>query len=147
MKSLDLAGWYTCVALRHSRKKCASNFGRVEAFLTKRLKVFLRLSSKTEGQDLQLCHDLFITITYSPFITVFSSQPSLHNLVYENALLHNTRINQLSGMYGNIYVWWVSHRGGRGFIPCQVMWDSWWTKWHWGRFFWVRRFPLPILIP
>jgi hypothetical protein len=27
------------------------------------------------------------------------------------------------------------------------MWDLWWTKWHWGRFLQVLRFPLPILIP
>jgi hypothetical protein len=24
--------------------------------------------------------------------------------------------------------------GGPGWIPGQVMWDFWWTKWHWGRF-------------
>jgi hypothetical protein len=28
-----------------------------------------------------------------------------------------------------------SHRGGPGSSPGQVMWDLWWTKWHWGRFF------------
>jgi hypothetical protein len=28
----------------------------------------------------------------------------------------------------------ASHRGGPGSIPGQVMWDLWWTKWHWGRF-------------
>jgi hypothetical protein len=27
------------------------------------------------------------------------------------------------------------------------MWDLWWPKWHWGRFFRVLRFPLPILFP
>jgi hypothetical protein len=27
------------------------------------------------------------------------------------------------------------------------MWDLWWTKWRWGMFFRVFRFPLPIFIP
>jgi hypothetical protein len=27
-----------------------------------------------------------------------------------------------------------SHRGGLGSIPSQVIWDLWWTKWHWGGF-------------
>jgi hypothetical protein len=27
------------------------------------------------------------------------------------------------------------HRGGPGSIPSQPMWDLWWTKWHWDRFF------------
>jgi hypothetical protein len=27
----------------------------------------------------------------------------------------------------------VSHRGGPGSSPGQVMWDLWRTKWHWGR--------------
>jgi hypothetical protein len=27
-----------------------------------------------------------------------------------------------------------SHRGGPGSIRGPVMWDLWWTKWHWGRF-------------
>jgi hypothetical protein len=28
----------------------------------------------------------------------------------------------------------VSHSGGPGSSPDLVMWDSWWTKWRWGRF-------------
>jgi hypothetical protein len=28
----------------------------------------------------------------------------------------------------------TSHLGDPGSSPGQVMWDSWWTKWHWGRF-------------
>jgi hypothetical protein len=28
-----------------------------------------------------------------------------------------------------------SHRGGPGSIPGQSMWDLWWTKRHWDRFF------------
>jgi hypothetical protein len=28
----------------------------------------------------------------------------------------------------------TSHHGGPGSSPGQVMWDLWWTKWHWGRF-------------
>jgi hypothetical protein len=28
----------------------------------------------------------------------------------------------------------VSHRADPGSSPGQVMWDLWWTKWHWGRF-------------
>jgi hypothetical protein len=27
------------------------------------------------------------------------------------------------------------HRGGLGSSPGQVVWDLWWTKWHWGRFY------------
>jgi hypothetical protein len=27
------------------------------------------------------------------------------------------------------------------------MWDLWWTKWRWGRFLRLLRFPLPIFIP
>ena len=27
------------------------------------------------------------------------------------------------------------NRGGPGSIPGQSMWDFWWTKWHWARFF------------
>jgi hypothetical protein len=34
----------------------------------------------------------------------------------------------------NTYYTLASHRGGQGSIPGQVMWDLWWTKWHWGRF-------------
>jgi hypothetical protein len=28
----------------------------------------------------------------------------------------------------------ASHRGCPDPIPGQIMWDLWWTKWHWGRF-------------
>jgi hypothetical protein len=28
----------------------------------------------------------------------------------------------------------ASRRGGPGSSPGQLMWDLWWTKWHWGRF-------------
>ena len=28
-----------------------------------------------------------------------------------------------------------SHRGGPGSIPSQSMWDLWWKKWHWDKFF------------
>jgi hypothetical protein len=28
----------------------------------------------------------------------------------------------------------VSHSGGPGSSPGQVIWDLWWTKWHWGSF-------------
>jgi hypothetical protein len=28
----------------------------------------------------------------------------------------------------------ASHRDGPGSIPCQVMWDLWWTEWYWGAF-------------
>jgi hypothetical protein len=41
----------------------------------------------------------------------------------------------------------VSHRDNPGSNPGQVMWDLWWTKWHWGMFLRVLRFPVPILIP
>jgi hypothetical protein len=30
---------------------------------------------------------------------------------------------------------WFPHRSTQGLIPCLVMWDLWWTKWHWGRFY------------
>jgi hypothetical protein len=30
---------------------------------------------------------------------------------------------------------WLPTAAARGSIPGQVMWDLWWTKWHWGRFF------------
>jgi hypothetical protein len=29
----------------------------------------------------------------------------------------------------------ASHCGGLGSIANQVMWNLWWTKWHWGEFF------------
>jgi hypothetical protein len=29
----------------------------------------------------------------------------------------------------------ASRRGDLGSIPGQAIWDLWWTKWHWGRFF------------
>ena len=29
----------------------------------------------------------------------------------------------------------ASHRGGPGSITGQSVWDLWWTKWHWDRFF------------
>jgi hypothetical protein len=29
----------------------------------------------------------------------------------------------------------ASHRGGLGSLPGQCMWELWWTKWHWDRFF------------
>jgi hypothetical protein len=28
----------------------------------------------------------------------------------------------------------ASNSGDQGSSPGQVMWDLWWTKWHWGRF-------------
>jgi hypothetical protein len=34
----------------------------------------------------------------------------------------------------------VSRHGSSGSIPGQRVWDSWWTKWHWDRFF----FPLSV---
>jgi hypothetical protein len=36
-----------------------------------------------------------------------------------------------------------SHCGG----PGVVMWDLWWTKWHWAGFLQVLLFPQPIFIP
>jgi hypothetical protein len=41
----------------------------------------------------------------------------------------------------------ASHYGDPVSTPVQVIWDLWWTKWHWGSFPWVFRFPLPIFIP
>jgi hypothetical protein len=35
----------------------------------------------------------------------------------------------------------ASHHDGLGSIPGQVMWDLWWTKWHWGSFSRVLTFP------
>ena len=32
----------------------------------------------------------------------------------------------------------ASHPRDSGSIPCQSMWDLWWTKWHWDRFFFLR---------
>jgi hypothetical protein len=40
----------------------------------------------------------------------------------------------------------ASHCYGPGSIPDRVVWDLWWTKWHWGRFARVLIFPLPIPI-
>jgi hypothetical protein len=34
--------------------------------------------------------------------------------------------------------------GGQGSSPGLVMWDLWWTKWRWGKFLRILRFPLPI---
>jgi hypothetical protein len=39
----------------------------------------------------------------------------------------------------------ASHRGGPGSIPGQSMWDLWWTKWHWDRFF-SEYFGFPLSI-
>jgi hypothetical protein len=42
----------------------------------------------------------------------------------------------------------ASHRGGPGSIPGQSMWDLWWTKWNWDRFFHEYfGFPLFNFIP
>jgi hypothetical protein len=38
--------------------------------------------------------------------------------------------------------WPTSYCGGLGAMPVQVMWDLWWTKWHWGRFSEYFGFPL-----
>jgi hypothetical protein len=38
-----------------------------------------------------------------------------------------------------------SHRGGLCSIPGQSMWDLWWTKWHWDRFF-PEYFGFPLSI-
>jgi hypothetical protein len=37
------------------------------------------------------------------------------------------------------------HRGGPGSIAGQSMWDLWWTKWHWDRFF-SKYFGFPLSI-
>jgi hypothetical protein len=39
----------------------------------------------------------------------------------------------------------TSHRGGPGSILDQSMWDLWWTKWHWDRFF-PELFGFPLSI-
>jgi hypothetical protein len=39
----------------------------------------------------------------------------------------------------------TGHRGGPGWIPGQSMWDLWWTKWHWDRFF-PEYFGFPLSI-
>ena len=40
----------------------------------------------------------------------------------------------------------ASHSGGPGSVPGHSMWDLWWTKWHWDRFFpEYFGFPLSIL--
>jgi hypothetical protein len=41
----------------------------------------------------------------------------------------------------------ASYRGGPGSNPDQIMWDLWWTEWHWVRFLQVLRLPLPIIPP
>jgi hypothetical protein len=41
----------------------------------------------------------------------------------------------------------ASHRGGPIWSPCKVMWELWWTKWHWGRFSPSTSVFLPIRIP
>jgi hypothetical protein len=48
----------------------------------------------------------------------------------------------ISGSY-----WSASHCGGPVSSPGQVIWNLWWTKWHWAGFLQVLRFPLSILIP
>jgi hypothetical protein len=32
------------------------------------------------------------------------------------------------------FLGWVKERGGPGSKPGLVIWNLWWTKWHWGRF-------------
>jgi hypothetical protein len=38
----------------------------------------------------------------------------------------------------------ASHHRGLGLLPGQSMWDLWWTKWHWDKFFSKPLFPLSI---
>jgi hypothetical protein len=39
----------------------------------------------------------------------------------------------------------ASHCGGPGSIPGQSMWDLWWTKWQWDRFF-LKYFGFPLSV-
>jgi hypothetical protein len=43
----------------------------------------------------------------------------------------------------------TSHRGDPGSILVQSMWDLWWTKWHWDRFFprVLRFYPVNFIPP
>jgi hypothetical protein len=47
-----------------------------------------------------------------------------------SALLSNYKPCHGSGRYST-----ASRRGGPGSGPGQSMWDLWWTKWQWDRFF------------
>jgi hypothetical protein len=48
-------------------------------------------------------------------------------------LYHSTLYSLSTNSAGRAIAQAVS-RGGPGYSPGQVMWDSWWTKWHWDRF-------------
>jgi hypothetical protein len=52
------------------------------------------------------------------------NQPKRINIFMYKLLRHHCSDNQSQ----------APHRGGLGSIPGQIMWDLWWTKWHWGRF-------------
>jgi hypothetical protein len=38
---------------------------------------------------------------------------------------------------------WLPTAAARGSSPGLVMWDLWWTKWRWGRFFFPEYFGFP----
>jgi hypothetical protein len=46
-----------------------------------------------------------------------------------NNILRSARPRHSSGDQSPAF-----HRDDPGSIPGQVMWDLWWTKWHWGMF-------------
>jgi hypothetical protein len=65
-------------------------------------------------------------------------------------LFHISHMTVFNGCYGRAIAQAVSrrasHRGGPVSIPGQVMWDLWWTKWHWGRFGFPCQFPFHQLL-
>jgi hypothetical protein len=59
-------------------------------------------------------------------------------------------LNSVNGWpcHGSIGQSPASHCGGPGSIPVHYIWDLWWTKWHWDRFFSrVLRFSPVSFIP
>jgi hypothetical protein len=83
-------------------------------------------SNKTLTSDLTFTNSTFrqhSTLMYFVWSSKQTATISLHALAFCNR-------DEGSGCYSS-----ASHLGGPGTIPGQLMWDLWWTKWHWDRFF------------
>jgi hypothetical protein len=77
----------------------------------------------TNGSCKEKLNTSFMSVTLPPYVLQFWR------------MLKSRRDLMLwkPGLQGGVVAQAVS--GWRpGFAPGQVMWDLWWTKWHWGRF-------------
>jgi hypothetical protein len=91
-------------------------------------KTFSKCSAPHVSQNL-LCPALLLQLASRP------QRPQVTRLVHLSIRMQSTVTYEQRPCHGSGGYSPAFHRGGPGSIPAQSMWDLWWTKSHWDRFF------------